>query len=198
MADLTNEKFTHKYVGARYVSVYDGVYDESKNYESLTIVKIDSETPPKYYISIQPTPAGIPVSNSDFWIEVFAGIQGLKGDAATIEIGNVETLPPGTSAYVLNTGDEYNAVFDFGIEKGDKGDAATIEVGTTTTGAPGTEASVTNSGTSSNAVFDFTIPQGEKGEKGDQGDAYNLTQADKTSIAMIVYSNIANLDEVKF
>lgn len=49
------------------------------------------------------------------------GQNGSDGAAATISIGNVETLPAGSSAYVVNTGNENSAVFDFGIPKGDTG-----------------------------------------------------------------------------
>lgn len=107
------------------------------------------------------------------------GVKGDKGDAATVSVGTTTTLPAGSSATVSNSGSTSDAVFNFGIPKGDKGDkgdtgstgpAATIVVGSTTTGYPGSNASVTNSGTSSAAVFNFTIPRGNKGDKGDKGD----------------------------
>lgn len=87
----------------------------------------------------------------------------------TIAIGTVTTLPPGSQAYVNNSGTDCEAVFNFGIPAGAtgvdgaNGDAATITIGTVTTGAPGTNASVTNSGTSSDAVFNFVIPRGDTG-----------------------------------
>ena len=46
---------------------------------------------------------------------------GSDGAAATVQVGNVETLPAGSSAYVVNTGTENAAVFDFGIPKGADG-----------------------------------------------------------------------------
>ena len=46
----------------------------------------------------------------------------IAGVAATIEIGDVETLPAGSPAYVENEGTEFAAVLKFGIPKGDKGD----------------------------------------------------------------------------
>lgn len=109
------------------------------------------------------------------------GIQGSKGDAATVSVGETTTVDPGTEASVTNSGTSSAAVFNFSIPKGEKGDqgiqgnkgdpgeAATIEIGTTTTGLPGSQASVTNSGTSEKAVFNFSIPKGEKGNTGDTG-----------------------------
>ena len=47
---------------------------------------------------------------------------GPAGVAATIAVGNVTTLTPGTNASVSNTGTTSAAVFDFGIPKGEKGD----------------------------------------------------------------------------
>ena len=44
------------------------------------------------------------------------------GDAATVEVGTVTTLDPDQEAYVENVGSLTNAVFNFGIPKGDKGD----------------------------------------------------------------------------
>ena len=49
------------------------------------------------------------------------GQNGADGAAATVRVGNVETLPAGSSAYVLNTGTENAAIFDFGIPKGADG-----------------------------------------------------------------------------
>ena len=109
------------------------------------------------------------------------GAKGDKGDpgqAATITAGTATSLPAGSNPTVVNSGTSTNAVFNFGIPKGDKGDtgdtgapgqAATISVGSTTTGAPGTNASVTNVGTSSAAVLNFTVPRGATGATGAPG-----------------------------
>ena len=114
-------------------------------------------------------------------------------NAATIQVGTVNTGEPGTNASIVNVGTDTAAIFNFTIPRGDTGaqgppgetgdtgpqgdpgpqgepgTAATIQVGTVTTGAAGSTATVTNSGTSSAAVFDFTIPQGAKGDTGAQG-----------------------------
>lgn len=50
------------------------------------------------------------------------GLKGDKGDAATIQIGTVETLEPSQKATVNNSGTATDAVFNFEIPKGEKGD----------------------------------------------------------------------------
>ena len=70
---------------------------------------------------------------------------GEKGDSATIAVGTVTTLPAGSPATVTNSGDENNAVFDFGIPQGAKGDKGD-------TGATGPQG-----------------PQGETGATGPKG-----------------------------
>lgn len=50
---------------------------------------------------------------------VIAVIKGDKGDAATIQVGEVKTLPAGEPATVENIGNSRAAVFNFGIPKGD-------------------------------------------------------------------------------
>lgn len=173
MADLTtNEPFTHKYVGARYISVFDGEWESNKAYEALTIVWYmapnddNTAVDKRYYISTRPiAPTTVTPDTSDFWAEVFVGPTGLKGDAATINVGNVESLPYGTNPYVINTGDENNAVFDFGLERGPQGEQG---------------------------------PQGETGPQGPQGDTYELTETDKENIAIMVYNQLVHLDEEEF
>lgn len=51
------------------------------------------------------------------------GAAGADGDAATIQIGQVETLLPNQPAYVVNVGSTSAAIFDIGIPKGQKGDS---------------------------------------------------------------------------
>lgn len=50
------------------------------------------------------------------------GLKGDKGDAATIQVGTVTTLEPSQNATVSNSGTANDAVFNFGIPKGEKGD----------------------------------------------------------------------------
>lgn len=49
------------------------------------------------------------------------GTQGVDGLSATIQVGNVTTLEPGENATVTNVGTENNAIFNFGIPKGEAG-----------------------------------------------------------------------------
>lgn len=117
----------------------------------------------------------------------------IAGVAATLEIGDVETLPAGSEAYVRNSGTEFAAVLDIGLPAGATGPqgatgprgpqgepgrdgtngtdgrdgaAATIEVAETTTLPAGSSATVENVGTSSAARLKFGIPQGQAGETG--------------------------------
>ena len=140
-----------------------------------------------------------------FSAEFVAHQRGTDGTAATIQVGEVETLAPGSPARVTNSGDANNAVFDFGIPagrngeqgpagpqgpigpkgdtgpqgttgpKGDTGSAASVTVGKTTTLAPDEAATVTNVGTPGHAVFDFGIPKGRDGSNGGTSDHSKLT-----------------------
>jgi hypothetical protein len=49
------------------------------------------------------------------------GERGEDGEAAAIEIGNTQTLAPGSQATVNNSGNETNAVLNFGIPQGIQG-----------------------------------------------------------------------------
>lgn len=82
---------------------------------------------------------------------------------ASVQVGTTTTLNPGQDATVSNSGTNKDAVFNFGIPKGDPGTAATIQVGTTQTVQPEENAEVTNSGTANAAVLNFKIPRGEDG-----------------------------------
>jgi hypothetical protein len=52
------------------------------------------------------------------WVE----IKGTSGSGATVDVGTTTTLAAGSAATVGNSGTTTNAIFDFGIPKGDKGD----------------------------------------------------------------------------
>lgn len=55
-------------------------------------------------------------------------IKGPKGDTAlSVEVGQTETLPGGTNAYVVNHGTNEDIILDFGIPRGDPGTG--IEIG---------------------------------------------------------------------
>ena len=52
------------FVGNRYVPKLDGEWDNSKPYESLTIVQYQGNS----FTSRQPVPSGIDISNRDYWV----------------------------------------------------------------------------------------------------------------------------------
>lgn len=58
-----------------------------------------------------------------FWngTQYISLLNALKGDAATIEVGEVITGDPGTPVIVTNSGDQHHAVFDFTIPRGEQG-----------------------------------------------------------------------------
>lgn len=60
-----------------------------------------------------------------------------KGDAATVSVGTVETLPAGSSAYVTNSGTSSAAVFDFGIPQGQGGGSSAGMIADPTTKSAG-------------------------------------------------------------
>lgn len=55
---------TNTYIGARYVPILDGPWDETKNYEPIVMVTYQGAT----YLSKTYVPAGTPLTNTDFWI----------------------------------------------------------------------------------------------------------------------------------
>lgn len=58
------------------------------------------------------------------------GDTGASGQAATVQVGTVTTLSPSESAYVQNVGTTSQAIFNFGIPKGDTGSATGVSWGT--------------------------------------------------------------------
>jgi len=108
----------------------------------------------------------------------------------SITANSTITLAPGESATVTNSGNSRQALFNFGIPRGNVGNtglAATITIGSTTTGAPETEASVTNSGNSSFATLNFSIPRGNVGNTGPQGNTGPVAPK-----AITVFEPVAN------
>ena len=103
-----------------------------------------------------------------------AGPQGPAGTTPTIQIGNVATVPAGSSASVTNSGTSTDVVLNFEIPQGEigaTGQPTNISIGTVTTLPAGSNATVVSSGTPMDAVLDFGIPQGPQGETGPAGPA---------------------------
>lgn len=53
-----------RYVGARYVPLYDGIWDGNKTYEPLTVVTYVGNS----YTSKKYVPAGVNITNTDYWV----------------------------------------------------------------------------------------------------------------------------------
>jgi hypothetical protein len=67
----------------------------------------------------------------NFYIDIMNGANGkdgAAGQAATVSIGTVETLPAGSSAYVVNAGTETAAVLNIGIPQGADGSSTNVAV----------------------------------------------------------------------
>lgn len=87
----------------------------------------------EYYSSSKPTGFVMVGSEDDYlayywdaveqeWNSIrMQGRDGETGAAATVAVGTVTTLNPGSDATVENSGTEHAAVFDFGIPKGEAG-----------------------------------------------------------------------------
>ena len=124
-------------------------------------------------------PASVGITTTSYaTLTLSMGVPGPKGDAGTIEVGTVSTVPYGVPANVTNSGTNYAAILNFTIPTGPQGatgatgsagQAATISVGSVNTLPAGSSATVTNAGSSSAAVFNFGIPQGLQGVAGTNG-----------------------------
>ena len=108
--------------------------------------------------------------------------KGATGSAATIAVGDVETLPEGSNATVENTGNANNAVFKFGIPRGATGATGNgiRSISYTSTAPDGSfvyTITFTNGGTTT-----FTAPIGPQGTKGDTGAPFAIYKT-YTSVA---------------
>ena len=137
-----------------------------------------------------------------FYYDVEQGQYVDSGVAAgtSITIGTTTTLDAGDDATVTNTGDNINAVFNFGIPKGEKGDDG--EAGTTpvismsatadATSSPNPSVNVTKTGTDEAPNFALAFSglkgaQGVQGEEGPEGPAGNgIVSITKTGTSGLV------------
>ena len=91
------------------------------------------------------------------------GAAGADGKSATVSVGEVTTLEPGSDATVTNSGSASAAVFDFGIPRGEPGPQGPQ-------GDPGPQGEQGPKGDPGpQGEQGPQGPQGEKGEKGDPG-----------------------------
>lgn len=78
-----------QYIGARYVPLYDGTWNATKNYEPLTIV---DDANGNSYTSRRDVPAGTALSDRTYWIQTssFSGaIEQLRRDVTDLEAEDV-------------------------------------------------------------------------------------------------------------
>jgi hypothetical protein len=78
-----------------------------------------------YYRTGNPMNAGYPpepgIINASWTPVADGGAEGPTGATATVSIGSVTTLSPGSSATVVNIGTSYASILDFGIPQGETG-----------------------------------------------------------------------------
>ena len=94
------------------------------------------------------------------------GSNGSDGVSPTVNVGTTTTLPAGSQATVSNSGTETDAVFEFGIPKGDKGDP----------GPTGPQGPIGTGVTYKGAINATTAPEPSNPENGD----YYINTADGT------------------
>ncbi|RYF78452.1 MAG: hypothetical protein EOO39_01425 [Cytophagaceae bacterium] len=109
------------------------------------------------------------------------GPKGDAGSAATVILGTVTPLPPGSTPTITPTGSGSALVLNFGIPT-----TATLTVGNVTTVAYGISPSITTRGTSPNLILDFAIPRGKDGVDGIQGPAGSGSGADYAGKALVI------------
>ena len=148
-SDLTDGKFTVK-PDCSAVGVID---DSGKewNFADGEIVHLD--TAAVFDFSGIKSRKGVSAIDGTWKLVVNSGRgeQGLRGEAATMEISEHDT-------WIVNGTDTGKRVH---------GNDAMIEAGKVAVVESNKPATVKNSGTQYNAIFDFEIPQGPKGERGD-------------------------------
>ena len=122
--------------------------------------------------------------------------KGERGQAATIAVGDVETLPEGSNATVENTGNANDAVFKFGIPRGATGATGNgiQRISYTSTAPDGSfvyTITFTNGGTTT-----FTAPIGPQGAKGDTGEPFAIYKTYTSVTAM--NADAANVPDGRF
>lgn len=74
-----------KYIGEKYATSVEGAWDNARAYERLSICTYDN----KAYISRQNVPAGTPLTNTNYWVLLFA----TGGSPGSIEWGDILDKP---------------------------------------------------------------------------------------------------------
>ena len=104
---------------------FRGQWSSSAFYSVNDAVSFDGST----YLALASGSNQQPDQNAQAWTVIAqAGSQGPTGPAgaaATVSIGTVSTLPPGSAATVTSSGSAQNAILNFGIPQGATGPAGT-------------------------------------------------------------------------
>ena len=104
-----------QYIGARYMPKFMGTYDATTAYEALSVVDNGSGTT---YISNKPTPAGTPLTDTDYWVMYGSSSGAIINLQNQIDTINNTTIPGIVSdlqdieSYIINNVKAYGAVGD--------------------------------------------------------------------------------------
>lgn len=103
-----------QYIGARYVPLFDGVWDATKNYEPLTVVEDGNGNS---YTSKKDVPAGTPLTNREYWAltATFSGAVQQLQNRVTIMEGVIAGLTRRNRYVVVS--DSYGEVSSNFMEK---------------------------------------------------------------------------------
>lgn len=100
-----------------------GAYSSGSSYEKLDIVLYGGAS----WICLQDV-QGVTPTPGVYWMQLTSkGDTGATGQAATVAVGSVTTLSPGSNATVTNSGTQNNAVLNFGIPQGANGTVTTVD-----------------------------------------------------------------------
>jgi hypothetical protein len=95
-----------------------GEYADGVTYNPLDIVTYGGSG----YLVLQQVTGVVPGTNPAYYmILVEKGRQGDPGQAATVTVGTVTTLAPGSNASVTNSGTANNAILNFSLPRGSQG-----------------------------------------------------------------------------
>ena len=139
-----------------------------------------------------------PVKGRDYF-DGTDGRDGTDGKAATVRIGTVTTLEPGSKATVSNSGTTTDAVLNFGIPRGADGSGGG---GSGESGADGFSPIAKVTQTSSGATITITdkdgtttatVSNGSKGDKGDPGSS-GSPGADGVGIKSVTQTTTSTAD----
>ena len=89
-----------QYIGSRYVPVFEGEWDNTRDYEALTVVQHQGNS----YTSRQPVPVGIEITNEKYWAETGnynAQVEAYRREVQTFD-DRITTNATNIAAEVLN------------------------------------------------------------------------------------------------